>query len=175
MKASVNLIITDLSESELHGLLRALQGATPSATVTFGTAVTAAGVVEASATTDAAPCAGAPEEAPAPSDTAPAAPPKPRGRPRKTPEAEAPTAAPAEAAEGTFVPTPAPAAPAADAPKVTENAVKQAIGAAIKARGIDFVRKVVGSFKNASGAQATKLTDLQAADYAAVVAALEAA
>lgn len=176
MRASINIQLDEIGPEELHRFLAALQGSAATAKVS--------GIVEGAKV---APDKAVPEQVATQTgdeplsqmdDPEPAAPPKAkRGRPRKTAPAgddvdatTGPTAGDdTDGGEADAAPAPAPAAP-----NVTENAVKQAIAAAIKAKGIDGVRTIVASFKNAQGGPAAKLSDLQAQDYGAVVAALEA-
>lgn len=172
MRASINIQLEDVGAEELHRFLAALQGSTATAKVSGlveGATVapdTAAPVVQQEPEQDAPP--PTPE-----ADTPPACTKAKRGRPpkAKTPGATSsdPVADAAAAAEESE------AAPAkAAAPAVSDNAVKAAVAAAIKAHGVEKVRAVVMSFKDKDGGQATNLSKLQPQDFADVLDALKA-
>lgn len=191
MKASINIQLDELDEGDLQRIFQALHGG--------ATALTVTGVPEAVAEAlgrledikkhlspeeiaavkkrigdltvavcidqGAARAAGG-DEAPPPApeaDAPPAGTKAKRGRPAKA------------------------KAPETDAPKVeyprpdslpvstfTDNAVKTAIQAAVKARGVDAVRKIVAQFKTTDGQPVAQLSKLQPKDFEAIVAALEA-
>lgn len=169
MNAFLTIQISDVNHEELQRLLAALHGGTATVRVTGGPEGAELAPPAASAPKGPvlAPAPEAPDAPASTTQTAPAAtepPKKPRGRPRKDE-----TAKPADTAAAQQE------APAAEAPKITENAVKLAIKDAISAKGADAVRStLMKSFTNAKGDPVMRLSDIQEKDYGAVVAALEA-
>jgi len=158
VKASINIQLDDVTGEELSRFLWAMHGdGTAPLTITSYTGDGA----EAALKDEAAP-EPTPDQTPEPVAEKPTK--AKRGRPRKDAEKEEEVASASDETPKTT-----------DAPKASENDVKKAIQSLVQSKGIETVRKLVSTFKNAKGEPATKLSDLQERDYAEIVGALNAA